>query len=143
VRAIWQYDFSGEVADIMIAAGWNEVGALVGRLFALEPPFVQIGILLAAAFGLLMVLEGLRATFMVGRDVPARRRPAPAAIVTAPRTSYRSARSAPAMRSTKLRDSAVKSYCAPRPKIQRRPSLEMHDASFETAELPQVASFEE
>jgi hypothetical protein len=123
----------------MIGAGWNEVGVLVGKLFALEPPFVQICLLLAAAFSLLMILEGLRATFAVRHDKPARRRPPP--IVATPRAIFRSAQNAPATRNTKLRASAVKSYCAPRPKIQRRPSLD--DAPLDTAELPQVASFEE
>ena len=127
----------------MIGAGWNEVGVLVGKLFALEPPFVQICLLLAAAFSLLMVLEGLRATFASRHREPARSRPATAPVVTAPRTTFRGAQNVPAMRNTKLRASAVKSYCAPRPKIQRRPSLEMHDAPFDTAELPQVASFDE
>jgi hypothetical protein len=123
----------------MIGAGWNEVGVLVGKLFALEPPFVQICILLAAAFGLLMVLEGLRATFAFRRDVPTRNRPAPPPVVAAPRTSFRSA--APAMRNAKVPAGVVKSHCAPRPKILRRPSL--GDTPFDTAELPQVASFEE
>src|SRR6516162_8510523 len=93
-RAIGQYDFSGEVAGVMIGAGWNEVGVLVGKLFALEPPFVQICLLLAAAFSLLMILEGLRATFAVRHDKPARRRPPP--IVATPRAIFRSAQNAPA-----------------------------------------------
>lgn len=127
----------------MIGAGWNEVGVLVGKLFALEPPFVQICILLAAAFSFLMVLEGLRATFAARHGEPVRKRPAPAPIVAEPRASFRSAQSASAIHNSKLRASEIKSHCAPRPKIQRRPSLAMHDVTFEAAELPQVASFEE
>jgi hypothetical protein len=127
----------------MIGAEWNEVGVLVGKLFALEPPFVQICLLLAAAFSLLMILEGLRATFATRHGVPVRVRPAPAPVVAAPRASFRSVQSAPAIHNAKLRGSEVKSHCAPRPKIQRRPSLDRHDAPFDTAELPQVASFEE
>ena len=127
----------------MISAEWKEVGVLVGKLFALEPPFVQICILLAAAFSLLMVLEGLRATFAFRRDVPVRRRPAPPATVATPRAVFLSAQSVTAMRNAKLPAGVVKSHSAPRPKIQRRPSLDAHDTPFDTAELPQVASFEE
>jgi hypothetical protein len=127
----------------MIVADWKDVGVLVGELVAAEPPFVEICIALAAAFALLMIVEGVRATFFfAGRIEPLPSRPAPLRTVTsaAPHRIV-----VPAVRKPKLRTHAIKPHRAPRPKIQRSPA-HAHDAqpeSFAAHELPQVASFEE
>jgi len=122
----------------MIVAGWKEVGVLAGKLFALEPPFVQICIALTAAFAFLMVVEGLRASF-TRREATARK--TSAAARESESQTYRSTQASPAARNSRLRDNAIKTHSAPRPRIQRK--LVSEAAPSDTAGLPQVASFEE
>jgi hypothetical protein len=48
----------------MVTANWNDVWALAEKVMARESPFLQITIALGAAFSALMIVEGLRATFV-------------------------------------------------------------------------------
>jgi uncharacterized protein YjeT (DUF2065 family) len=53
----------------MVQADWKDVVSLAVKLIAREPPPVQIFVWLLVAFAVLMVVEGLRATFLPRRYV--------------------------------------------------------------------------
>jgi hypothetical protein len=139
-RLLRQNGASGEVVIVMGEAG--EIGALIARLIAQQAPFVQIVISLAAAFSLLMFIEGMRASFIPTRKPRDRQEPVPqpprAPRKAIPLKPLRSAASKPRKR---VRE-AVKLHKAPRPKI-RRIASDRPDAASNSGALPQVASFEE
>ena len=131
----------------MIVAEWKNVGVLVGELIASEPPFAQICIALAAAFAFLMIVEGLRASFVMRRSEPVQSKSAPRTIV-APRATASAMPhriTASPTHNPKLRTRAIKPHSAPRPIIQRR-TLHASEPQAEVltrTRVPQVASFEE
>ncbi len=56
----------------MTVTGWQHLLAEAMTLGAQQPPPIQIALLLAAAFAVLMIVEGLRASFLPQRQEPAR-----------------------------------------------------------------------
>jgi hypothetical protein len=114
--------------------GWREIGVLVADMVAKEPPFIQIAIGLSAAFVALMILEGLRASF-----VP-RRISEPSIRFPSARPAFRSAPgNAKLPRNAKRSDNIVKPHRAPRPSIRRNTAKKHEEPA--TPSLPQVASF--
>jgi len=115
--------------------GWHEIGMSIADMVAKEPPYIQIAIGLAAAFLTLMILEGLRASF-----VP-RRASEPSIRVRSPRPSFRSAPGnvAKPPRNPKRHENIVKPYRAPRPTIRRNTAKKQEEPA--TPSLPQVSSF--
>lgn len=114
---------------------WREIGVSIGGIVAKEPPFIQIVIGLSIAFAALMILEGLRASF-----VP-RRTSEPSIRILSARSAYRSApgNGAKPQRSIKRSENIVKPHRAPRPTIRRNTVKTPEDSP--TQSLPQVASF--
>jgi hypothetical protein len=115
--------------------GWREIGISIADLVAKEPPYIQIAIGLSVAFIALMILEGLRASF-----VP-RRTSEPTIHVRSPRPSFRSASGnvAKPPRNPKRPENIVKLHRAPRP-IIRRNTVKAPEKST-PQDLPRVASF--
>lgn len=117
---------------------WREIGMLIGGVVAKQPPYIQIGIVLAAAFTTLMILEGLRASF--GR----RGTPEPG-IRVRPETAV-AFRSAPG-NAAKLRysprryENIVKPHRALKPVIRR--NLVKAPKKSSPQNLPQVGSFDD
>jgi hypothetical protein len=126
----------------MAGTGWGEIGALVVRHVAGQPPFIVILYVLGGVFALLMIVEGLRANFWprIRATTPGDIEQAPAPAVrnamadsaTAsiwhagtspalptdsrpPRTSF----TAQTLRPRKPLRAAAKPYTAPRPIIRR------------------------
>jgi hypothetical protein len=125
----------------MGVAGWQDIGVLIAQLVAKEPPYLQIAIGLCAAFTALMILEGLRASFLPRRD---ERGHSVAARHIAPPTASPFFRSAPANaaklpRNPKRETNIVKSHRTPRPTIRRQASKPQETAL--SGSPPQVASF--
>lgn len=121
---------SRDGVGVMSAASWKDVGDFVIGWVAKEPPFTQIMIGLGAAFGFLMVLEGLRVNFLpqrrqrtnlVSRSANDGRSAARSQHVNA--TSYRSIRedAPPPTRNPKKRERIVRRHQALRPGIHRNP----------------------
>ena len=121
----------------MSGAGWKDIGDLIVALVAKEPPFVQVVIGLGAAFSALMFIEGLRASFIPRRaeSKPGRNPTRRSRFAAPPKADHsQTYRSVPGRNknsnptrdtlpgNAKRRESAVKPYRAPRPKI--RPSGE-------------------
>jgi hypothetical protein len=122
----------------MGVAGWRDIGVLIAQLVAKEPPFVQIAMGLCAAFTALMIVEGLRASF-----VPRRTERARAQRSASPRPASPFFRSAPANvaklpRNPKRQVNIVKSHRVPRPTIRRD---QAKSPQTSPQNLPQVASF--
>ena len=115
--------------------GWHEIGMSIADMVAKEPPYIQIAIGLSAAFIALMILEGLRASF-----VP-RRTSEPSIRVQSPRPSFRSAPGnvAKPPRNPKRHENIVKPHRAPRPTIRRNTAKKQEEPA--TPSLPQVSSF--
>ena len=116
---------------------WHEIGVLIAGMVAKEPPFVQIVIGLSAAFAVLMILEGLRASF-----IP-RRTSEPSAHLESTRPAFRGAsrNAAKPPHNPKRSENIVKPHSAPRPTIRRNTAKEPEESLMPS--LPQVASFED
>ena len=119
-------------------SGWREIGMLIAGMVAKEPPYIQIAIGLSADFIALMILEGLRASF-----VP-RRTPSPSRHALRQRSATPLFRSAPGNvakppRNPKRSDNIVKPHRAPRPTIRRNTAKKHEEPT--TPSLPPVASF--
>jgi hypothetical protein len=120
-------------------SGWHEIGMAIVGMVAKEPPYIQIAIGLAAAFVALMILEGLRASFMP------RRRSEPSPRTMRARAATQLFRSAPGgnvakpPRNSKRPQNIVKPYRATKPTIRRNIAKTPEDSG--TRNLPQVASF--
>ena len=116
-------------------SGWREIGMLIAGMVAKEPPYIQIAIGLSAAFIALMILEGLRASFVPRRTYE------PSIRVRSPRASFRSAPGnvAKPPRNPKRSDNIVKPHRAPRPTIRRNTAKKHEEPT--TPSLPPVASF--
>jgi hypothetical protein len=116
-------------------SGWREIGMVIAGTVAKEPPFIQIAIGLSVAFAALMILEGLRASF-----VP-RRTSEPSIRVQSARPAFHSApgKAATPPRNPKRSENIVKLHRAPKP-IIRRNTVKAPEESA-TPSLPQVASF--
>lgn len=114
---------------------WHEIGVAIAGVVTKEPPFVQIAIGLSAAFAALMILEGLRASF-----VP-RRTSEPSVRIASTRTVFRSApgNATKPSRNAKRSENVVKPHRAPRPTIRRNAAKA--PGVSPTPSLPQVASF--
>ena len=113
---------------------WHDIGILIGGLVAKEPPFIQIAIVLSAAFTALMILEGLRVNF-----IPRRTTEPDISIRPVTTTDFRSAPGNVARlpRNPKRYANIVKPHRALRPVIRRN----IVKAPEKSAPLPQVASF--
>lgn len=116
-------------------SGWREIGIAIAGMVAKEPPYIQIAIGLFAAFVALMILEGLRASFVPRRtyEPNLRRRSAGPAFRSAPGNV------AKPPRNPKRHENIVKPHRAPRPTIRRNIAKAPEKSPIET--LPQVASF--
>ena len=116
---------------------WREIGVFIVGMMAKEPPFVQIVISLSAAFAALMILEGLRASF-----IP-RRTSEQGGPVQSARSAFRyaSRNAAKLPHSPKRSENIVKPHSAPRPTIRRNTAKAPEES--QTPSLPQVSSFEE
>lgn len=117
---------------------WREIGALIADRVTKEPTHIQIAIGLCVAFTLLMILEGLRASFFPRRGEKTPKR-------AAPRLDRALFRSAPANASKRLRNAKrheriVKRHRALKPVI-RRPAAATKPETPATGNLPQVAGF--
>ena len=114
---------------------WREIGILIAGMVAKEPPYIQIVIGLSAAFIALMILEGLRASF-----VP-RRTSEPSVRARSARPAFRSAPGnvAKPQRNPKRPENIVKPHSAPTPTIRRNTAKAPEESA--TRSLPQVASF--
>ena len=131
----------------MISADWKAVWDALMVAYGHQPMEMRVGLALAAAFLALMVLEGLRASFLPPRHAPAPARkanaaPPPVAAIPEPAKPQAMAPAparmigpayaippqtlAPAMRramaATRKRDTTPpRRHRSPRPKIRRRP----------------------
>ena len=119
-------------------SGWREIGMAIADTVAKEPPYIQIAIGLSAAFIALMILEGLRASF-----VP-RRTPSPSRHALRQRSATPLFRSAPGNvakppRNPKRPENIVKLHRATRPVIRRNTVKPPEESA--TRSLPQVSSF--
>ena len=116
---------------------WREIGMLIGGVVAKQPPYIQIGIILGAAFATLMILEGLRASF--GR----RSTPEPD-IRVRPETTV-AFRSAPGhatkLHNPKRYENIVKPHRALKPVIRRNLVKAPEKSALQN--LPQVGSFDD
>lgn len=138
---------------VMSIAGWHELGESIAKLIAQEPPFVQIMIGLGGTFSALMFIEGLRASLFPRREMPkiivkeisAPPPPPPPPLKQAsPSRTYNLQTAKPPRVAKRQAVAAVKPFRTPRPKI-RRISTSKHEvlpAPYNTANLPQVASFD-
>ena len=95
---------------------WHDIGTRIVGLVAKEPPFIQIAVSLAVAFTALMILEGLRASFVPRRsqEADAHDRPVRSADPFAA-----SAKVARLPRNPKRHQAVVKQHLAPKPIIRR------------------------
>lgn len=118
-----------------VMSGWREIAEAVAGMVAKEPPFIEIVIGLSVVFAALMILEGLRASFVPRRIYEPNSRVLPAKV------TYRSAPGnvAKPSRSAKRHGNIVKLHCAPKPTIRRNTAKEPDKSG--TRDLPQVASF--
>jgi hypothetical protein len=118
-----------------VMSGWREIGMAIADTVAKEPPYIQIAIGLSAAFIALMILEGLRASF-----VP-RRKSEPSIRVQSARPAFRSApgKAAKPPRNPKRSENIVKLHRATRPVIRRNTVKPPEESA--TRSLPQVSSF--
>ena len=119
-------------------SGWREIGMVIAGMVAKEPPYIQIAIGLSAAFIALMILEGLRASFVPRRNS----RPNPRAARARAATPL--FRSAPGNvvkppRNPKRHENIVKLHRAPKPVIRRNTAKAPEESA--TRSLPHVASF--
>lgn len=114
-------------------SGWREIGMAIAGVVAKEPPYIQIAVGLFAAFIALMILEGLRASFLPRRpyETSAHVRPA--------RPTFTPSRIAKPPRNPKRHENIVKLHRAPRPTI-RRNTVKAPEKST-ARDLPHVASF--
>ena len=125
----------------MSGSDWREIGVLIARMVVKQPPFVEIVICLGVAFFALMILEGLRASF-----VPRRAEHQPD---RAERRSSRREGSAPARNAManavkpppnpKRSTNTVKPHSPPRPIIRR--DMSAPPEAPDESNLPQTASF--
>jgi hypothetical protein len=115
-------------------SGWREIGMAIADMVAKEPPYIQIAIGLSVAFVALMILEGLRASFVPRRTSETSIR------FPSARPAFRSAPgNEKPPRNPKRSDNIVKPHRAPRPTIRRNTAKKHEEPA--TPSLPQVASF--
>lgn len=124
----------------MSVTGWRDIGVLIARLMAKEPPYLAIAIGLCVAFALLMIMEGLRASFLPRRT----EHESSHREQSMPHLASADFRSAPVNiaklpRNPKRQLNVVKSHRMPRPAIRRDVVKTPEQPSSKN--LPQVASF--
>ncbi len=125
----------------MSTTDWREIGVLIARMVVKQPPFVEIVVCLGAAFFALMILEGLRASFVPRRAEREHGR--------AERRSSKREESAPARNAManavrpppnpKRSMNIVKPHSPPRPVIRR--DMSAPPEAPDENNLPQTASF--
>ena len=125
----------------MSVVGWRDIGVLIAQLVAKEPPYLQIAIGLCAAFTALMILEGLRASFLPRRTErgPSRIEPPSSQISASPHYRSAPANVVKLHRNPKRELNIVKSHRVPRPVIRR--DAAKTPETLHSRNLPQVTSF--
>ncbi|HTW36386.1 MAG TPA: hypothetical protein VMD53_17325 [Rhizomicrobium sp.] len=119
-------------------SGWREIGMAIAGMVAKEPPYIQIAIGLSAAFVALMLLEGLRASF-IPRHGSGRSAGAARPRFTAPHFRSAPGNVAKLPRNPKRPENIVKPHRAPKPTIRRNTAKAPENS--EMRDLPQVSSF--